>query len=99
MVRYSFVVMDSHHLLSAGFAGAPRKPARARSQRDLECAQSMVATGVLFALNLDVAATLLKKLTLHTWMQFGAFAIVFAIRTIVRWSFRRRWRKVGPLAQ
>lgn len=36
LVRYSFVVMDSHHLLSAGFAGAPRKikrPRRGRGRR------------------------------------------------------------------
>jgi len=59
-----------------------------RSPNQLHRVQPTIAEGVLFALSFDVAATLLKTLALHTWMQFGTFAIVFAIRTIVKRSFR-----------
>ncbi len=55
---------------------------------DLERVRSTVAEGVVFALTLDVAATLLKTVALHTWPQFGTFAIVFAIRTVVKRTLR-----------
>ncbi|MFN2461623.1 MAG: DUF1622 domain-containing protein [Candidatus Velthaea sp.] len=49
-----------------------------------ERARYTVASGVLFALSIDVAATLLKTVALHTWTQLATFATVFAIRTFVK---------------
>jgi len=59
------------------------------ASHDLRRVQAIVATGVLHALSIDLAATLLKASALHIWPQFGAFAIVFTVRTIVKRTLSR----------
>ncbi len=53
---------------------------------DMRYAQRKVAEGGLTALSLMVAGTLIKTLELRSWHQIGLFAIVFALRTLVKHS-------------
>lgn len=48
---------------------------------DLLRIRLLVADGILLALNLKVAATLLRTVELTTWNQIGLFAAVFVLRT------------------
>lgn len=61
--------------------------------RGLQDVRQTIAEGVLWALSLDVAASLLKILALHTWTQFGTFVVIFSIRTVVKFTIRNNaWR-------
>ena len=51
--------------------------------RDLRRTQRLVADGVLFALNIKVAATLLRTTELISWSQLGLFAALFVLRTLL----------------
>lgn len=50
-------------------------------------ARLLVADGALWGLNFKVAGSLLKTITLHTWEQLAFFAIIFALRTLLKWVF------------
>ncbi|ABF45496.1 hypothetical protein Dgeo_1199 [Deinococcus geothermalis DSM 11300] len=47
-------------------------------------ARLQVAEGLLLALNLKVAATLLRTLEITTWNQIGLFVAVFVLRTLLK---------------
>ena len=46
--------------------------------------QQVMAQGVVGALGLMTAATLLKTMTLRSWSAIGMFAVVLALRTLVK---------------
>jgi hypothetical protein len=50
-------------------------------------AHILMAGGVLAALNLMVAATLLKTIALHNWRQIGMFTFVLGLRTVMKHVF------------
>jgi uncharacterized membrane protein len=47
-------------------------------------ARLLLASGVVSALGLMTAATLLKTINLRTWSAIGMFAVVLALRTLVK---------------
>ncbi|HEX8994668.1 MAG TPA: DUF1622 domain-containing protein [Ktedonobacterales bacterium] len=59
----------------------------------------MIATGAIAGLNLKVAATLLKTLGLHTWSQLGVFAVIFALRILLKQVFAAEGRDVRAAAE
>jgi uncharacterized membrane protein len=50
----------------------------------LNGARMVLAHGVVGALGLMTAATLLKTINLRTWSAIGMFAVVLALRTLVK---------------
>ena len=44
----------------------------------------LVIEGALWGLSLKTAASLLKTIELQSWDQIGAFAAIFALRTLVK---------------
>jgi len=44
----------------------------------------LMAEGVVSALSLMTAATLLKTMTLRSWSAIGMFAVILALRTLVK---------------
>jgi uncharacterized membrane protein len=50
----------------------------------LNQARLLLASGVVSALGLMTAATLLKTINLRTWSAIGMFAVVLALRTLVK---------------
>lgn len=44
----------------------------------------IMAEGVVTALSLMTAATLLKTITLRSWSAIGMFAVILALRTVVK---------------
>lgn len=50
-------------------------------------ARIVIADGVLAALGFMVAGTLLNTLALQTWVQIRAFALIFALRTMLKQVF------------
>lgn len=48
--------------------------------RDVTRGRRIVMEGAIAALDLKLAATLLKTIELHTWQQLGAFAAILALR-------------------
>ncbi|GHF39313.1 putative membrane protein [Deinococcus metalli] len=69
--------------------------------RDPARTQRVILDGIVFALNLKTAATLLRTTELTTWSQIGMFAAIFALRTVLarvaQWE-RRSLSAVGPSA-
>ena len=57
--------------------------------RPIERARLIVLHGVLSALGLTLAATLLRLVSVQTWPEIGAFAVVFALRTLIKTVFLR----------
>lgn len=49
-----------------------------------ETARLLIIQGSLWGLSLKTAASLLKTIELQTWAQIGAFASIFALRTLIR---------------
>lgn len=58
-------------------------------------ARILVAEGAVWGLSFKVAGTLLKTLTVHTWSQFGMFALVFVLRIVVKKVFAREEARLG----
>ena len=54
------------------------------SDAALNRARLLLANGVVGALGLMTAATLLKTITLASWSAIGMFAVVLALRTLVK---------------
>ena len=50
----------------------------------LERSRLLLADGAIFALGFKTGASLLKTLELGTWRQIGAFAAIFALRTVLK---------------
>jgi hypothetical protein len=46
--------------------------------------QFIVADGIITGLGFKLAGTLLKTLGLHTWQQILMFAVIFALRTLIK---------------
>ena len=59
---------------------------RARLRRELAL-PVLLADKAVFALGFKTSASLLKTLELGTWRQIGAFAAVFALRTVLKRAF------------
>lgn len=55
--------------------------------RDVSRARRLVIEGAIAALDLKLAATLLKTIELHTWQQLGAFASILALRALIKQLF------------
>lgn len=58
-------------------------------------ARLLIAEGVLAALGLMVAGTLLNMLALQTWTQIRAFALVFVLRTLLKRVFSSEKETMG----
>jgi uncharacterized membrane protein len=56
-------------------------------RRGIEYARLLVSDGVLWGLSFKVAASLLKTIELHSWQQIATFAVIFALRTVVKRAF------------
>jgi hypothetical protein len=50
-------------------------------------ARTQMAAGILAALNLVVAATLLKAIALHNWRQIGMLTFLLGLRTVMKRVF------------
>ncbi len=59
-------------------------------------ARLIVAEGVLAALSLSVAGTLLATIALQTWTQLGAFVFVYALRTMLKRVFAWERTLIAP---
>lgn len=57
--------------------------------KDLRRTHGLIATGVLWALSLMLAATLIKTLALRTWSDIGMFCVVLVLRLGLKSVFRR----------
>ena len=69
-------------LLIAGYCAAGLV-ALARS-RDPIAARLLIIEGSLWGLSLKTAASLMKTIEIRSWDQIGAFAAIFALRTLVK---------------
>jgi len=67
------------------------------TRRALVQARLLVAEGVLWGLNFKLAGSLLKTIAIHTWQQIVFFAIIFALRTLVKRVFT--WEQTRLLAE
>lgn len=63
--------------------------------RAVERARLALATGVIFALDVKLGATLLKTLILVSWEQIGMFATIFAIRFLLKRTFSTERKKLS----
>jgi uncharacterized membrane protein len=66
--------------------------------RDLRRARLLVANGIIYALSLKVAASLLKTIELHSWQQISIFAAIFALRVLLKNIFVWETRELSRLA-
>jgi uncharacterized membrane protein len=62
----------------------------------LRRARVLLAGGAVGALGLMTAATLLKTITLRSWSAIGMFAVVLALRTLVKQALARELRSAEP---
>lgn len=62
-----------------------------------EAARLLLAEGVILALNLKTAATLLKTLDLPTWDSIAAFAAILALRTLLKRVFVAEQKRLSVL--
>lgn len=60
-----------------------------RRGADLRRMRLTLADGILVALNVQVAATLLRTAELRTWDQIGFFVAVFTLRTLLKRALTR----------
>lgn len=86
-IRWSARIIEFIGALVIGLAmaraGAALLAGRMRDSA-LTRARLLLAEGVVGALGLMTAATLLKTINLRTWSAIGMFAVVLALRTIVK---------------
>jgi uncharacterized membrane protein len=60
-----------------------------------ETARLLLAEGVILALSLRTAATLLKTLDLPTWDRIAAFTAILALRTLLKRGFVVEQRRLS----
>lgn len=73
--------------LTIGWAMVRAAAVLARGRLDnaaVNGARLVLASGVVGALGLMTAATLLKTINLRSWIAIGMFAVVLALRTLVK---------------
>jgi uncharacterized membrane protein len=63
--------------------------------RGPETARLLLAEGVILALSLKTAATLLKTLDLPTWDRIAAFAVILVLRTVLKRVFVAEQRRLS----
>ena len=56
-------------------------------QHGLDRSRILLADGAVLALGFKTSASLLKTIELGTWRQIGAFAAIFALRTVLKHAF------------
>jgi len=61
--------------------------ARSRSRASIRQARLLVAEGAIWGLNFKVAGSLLNTILIHTWQQIGIFAVILALRTLLKRVF------------
>ncbi|MFL5813543.1 MAG: DUF1622 domain-containing protein [Bdellovibrionia bacterium] len=54
---------------------------------DVQRARLIVADGAVAGLSFKVAATLLKTVALQSWHQIAMFAVILALRTVIKTEF------------
>ena len=62
----------------------------------IEAMRQRLAVGAVSALSLMTAATLLKTITLRSWSAIGMFAVVLALRTLVKLTLAPEARSAQP---
>ena len=62
----------------------------------LDAMRIRLAGGIITALGLLTAGTLLKSLTLDSWSALGLFALVFALRLLIKRSLGLALRSAEP---
>ena len=60
---------------------------RSRSAESVRRARLYVAEGAIWGLSFKVAGTLLKTISIHTWEQIALFAVILALRTLLKQVF------------
>ncbi|GLV59915.1 hypothetical protein KDH_67390 [Dictyobacter sp. S3.2.2.5] len=69
--------------------------------RDITRARLVVADGVITGLSFKLAGTLLKTIDLRSWQQILMFAVIFALRTLLKrfftWERARLQRQESQL--
>lgn len=63
------------------------------SDHGVEAMRRIMAEGVVSALGLMTAATLLKTVTLRSWSAIGMFAAILALRTLVKLALSAEARR------
>lgn len=82
-------------LLIVGYcAAALLTLARSRSLESVRRARLLVAEGAIWGLSFKLAGTLLKTILLHTWQQIALFAVILALRTLLKRIFLWETRKL-----
>jgi uncharacterized membrane protein len=82
-VRFTASLIDICVALSVVAALARALLALARG-RGLDAARLRIADGIVAALSFGVAATVLRVIVLHSWLDIAMLASIYAIRTIVK---------------
>lgn len=62
----------------------------------IEAMRYRLATGIVSALGLMTAATMLKTINLRTWSAIGMFVVVLALRTLVKSTLAAEARSAEP---
>lgn len=62
----------------------------------LDAMRHRLASGIMAALGLLTAATLLKSLTVDNWSALGMFALVFTLRLLIKRSLAQALRSAEP---
>jgi uncharacterized membrane protein len=92
MIRTSAAMIDAIAACMVAFYAF--RSLRAAIARDTVRARLLMADGVVGALTLSVAASLLKTIGLHSWHQIGMFAFVLAFRTAMKHVFALERRMI-----
>lgn len=66
------------------------------SDQALDAMRFRFASGIIAALGLLTAATLLKTLTLGSWSALGLFSLVFTLRLLIKRSLAAALRSAEP---
>lgn len=62
----------------------------------IEAMRQRLAAGAVSALGLMTAATLLKTITLRSWSAIGMFAVILALRTLLKRTLAPEARSAQP---
>ena len=60
---------------------------RSRTTGSVRRARLLIAEGAIWGLNFKLAGTLLNTILIHSWQQIGVFAVIFALRTLLKRVF------------
>jgi uncharacterized membrane protein len=58
-------------------------------------AKMIIAEGALAGLSFKVAASLLKLLKLSSWNSIGLFAVIFCLRSFIKFELNWQRRRIG----